>query len=161
MLMGISNRMNVGWLAILAAIFLSSLQDSFFSFASTTSEAMFQKYVIENYGTPDHGWRRASGQILDYPFAADERSLRNGSELYQKHCSLCHGDAGKGDGSHAKNLSKMPANLQDVVKRRNEYHIFLQISGGRDEMPAGSSYLSERDRWDIVNYIENFKVTSL
>lgn len=128
--------------------------------ACARGEALFEKYVIQTYGDRDHGWRRASGTILENPVLADERSMQKGAELFKSHCSVCHGDEGKGDGPYANKLSPAPANLQDLVKNRNEYHIFLQITGGRDGMPIGATYLSDRDRWDIVNYIETFKANS-
>lgn len=124
--------------------------------ACSTSQKSFEEYVIKKYGEPEHGWRRASGVILKNPVPADERSLTNGSNLYQRICSGCHGVAGLGDGVHAKSMSPPPANLQLTAALKTESHIFMQISLGREGMPMGNKSLEVKDRWDIVNFVKSF-----
>lgn len=47
--------------------------------------------------------------------ASDAISLNQemGKTLYHEHCSICHGENGRGDGVLAQRLTRMPANLAD------------------------------------------------
>ncbi|MCX7608163.1 MAG: cytochrome c [Anaerolineales bacterium] len=94
------------------------------------------------------------------PIPADEISLARGAQLYNIHCSHCHGLTGQGDGPIAPFLEKRkPANLtSDVVQNKSDGALFLVISNGvPGSMPALNENLTVRDRWDVVNYIRTLK----
>lgn len=109
--------------------------------------------LIEKYGDSRHGWRHESGYMKENPVAADERSLVNGQKLYKANCSPCHGNKGRGDGILVPRLVTKPRDLTRFEGDRTDFHIYLQISLGDGVMP-GRSELSEKDRWDIVNYVQ-------
>jgi mono/diheme cytochrome c family protein len=71
----------------------------------------------------------------------------------------CHGPAGKGDGPAAATLERngvriRPGNLSDPkMWQQSDGAIFWKISEGKTPMPAWSQTLSEKQRWQIVNYV--------
>ena len=109
--------------------------------------------VMEQYSDPHHGWRRMDGKIISNPVQADTRSLSNGQKKFIEFCAPCHGKSGLGDGSYASGLKKKPADLQKAARLKSDHHLYLQIEQGIQDMPRWKSTLNERDRWDIVNYI--------
>lgn len=109
--------------------------------------------VIAKYGDSRHGWHKSSGAMKENPVKADERSLQNGSKLFEANCAPCHGGKGRGNGPIAKNSKTSPADLTQMRGDSSDYHIFLQIALGDGEMPDRAE-LSDRDKWDIVNFIQ-------
>lgn len=83
-----------------------------------------------------------------------------GAPLYAQHCSVCHGDAGAGDGPAGIGLSPPPANLRDAARldRLSLYDIYTTLGLGIDgtEMPAFADQLDDRQRWDVATYIAGF-----
>ncbi|EPJ77125.1 putative lead uptake protein [Pseudomonas sp. CFII64] len=83
-----------------------------------------------------------------------------GAPLYAQHCSVCHGDAGAGDGPAGIGLEPPPANLRDAARldRLSLYDIYntlgLGVSG--TDMPAFADQLDDRQRWDVATYIAGF-----
>lgn len=138
-------------------IFFSGYVILFFATGCVQSQALFEKHVIEAYGNPEHGWRRATGGIIENPVVADERSIENGRKLYQQHCAMCHGSEGLGNGPSAASLKPKPANLQEAIRKKGDYHVFLQIEGGREGMPVWAESLKERDIWDLVNHVKTLR----
>ena len=83
-----------------------------------------------------------------------------GAPLYAQHCSVCHGDAGAGDGPAGVGLTPPPANLRDVARqdRLSLYAIYNTLGMGVEgtDMPAFADQLDERQRWDLATYIASF-----
>ena len=95
------------------------------------------------------------------PVEASEAALLKGRALFQKHCTSCHGDKGKGDGP-AEHFANEPAtDLTDgaAQARWTDGEIFWKISTGRREhadviMPALANKVpSEEDRWKVVLFV--------
>jgi mono/diheme cytochrome c family protein len=93
------------------------------------------------------------------PVKSDGESLKNGKELWGKHCSSCHGKAGAGDGSKAAQLeTEMQDFAKDVVQKQSDGSMFYKILEGRDEMPTFKKKIpDESDIWSLVNYIRTLK----
>ncbi|VVN95117.1 hypothetical protein PS858_02734 [Pseudomonas fluorescens] len=83
-----------------------------------------------------------------------------GAPLYAQHCSVCHGDAGAGDGPAGVGLTPPPANLRDVARqdRLSLYAIYNTLGMGVEgtDMPAFADQLDDRQRWDLATYIASF-----
>jgi mono/diheme cytochrome c family protein len=86
-------------------------------------------------------------------------ALRKGRALFQRHCTACHGDKGKGDGpagADARDLTD-PA----VQQRLTDGEIFWKIGTGRkredDElaMPAFARQIGAQDRWKLVRFVRS------
>jgi len=102
-----------------------------------------------------------AGQPPANPVPADEVSLQRGEILYQLHCALCHGQTGQGDGSVVefwREGARRPANLTEA--RFAEYpdgSIYRIISQGFATMPPLRENLTERQRWDVINYVHSLQ----
>mgnify|MGYP006168469295 CR=1 FL=1 len=83
-----------------------------------------------------------------------------GAPLYAQHCSVCHGDAGAGDGPAGVGLTPPPANLRDAQRldRLSLYAIYNTLGMGVEgtDMPAFADQLDDRQRWDLATYIASF-----
>ncbi|UVK98601.1 FTR1 family protein [Pseudomonas sp. B21-048] len=83
-----------------------------------------------------------------------------GAPLYAQQCSVCHGDAGAGDGPAGVGMTPPPANLRDAVRldRLSLYAIYNTLGMGVEgtDMPAFADQLDDRQRWDLATYIASF-----
>jgi high-affinity iron transporter len=83
-----------------------------------------------------------------------------GAPLYAQHCSVCHGDAGAGDGPAGIGLTPPPANLRDAPRldRLSLYDIYNTLGLGIEgtDMPSFADQLDDRQRWDVATYIASF-----
>ena len=97
------------------------------------------------------------------PVAAD---LEAGKKLYQRYCTQCHGDEGKGDGPAADLLYPRPRDFtMAIFKVRTtlsgqlptDHDLFRSISDGLTgtAMPAWKKYLTEQERWQLVHYVKS------
>jgi mono/diheme cytochrome c family protein len=94
------------------------------------------------------------------PIQADESSIARGTELYDIHCKMCHGQTFEGNGPIGPFLANRPANLTSpVVQSKSDGSIFLTISNGVEgKMPPLNENLLVTDRWDLVNFIRTLTV---
>lgn len=94
------------------------------------------------------------------PIEADEASLARGSELFEIHCKMCHGQTAEGNGPIAPFLANKPANLTSpIVQSKSDGSIFLTITNGVEgKMPPMNENLLVTDRWDLVNFIRTLTV---
>ena len=83
-----------------------------------------------------------------------------GAPLYVQHCSVCHGDAGAGDGPAGVGLTPPPSNLRDSARmdHLSLYAIYSTLGLGIEgtDMPTFADQLDERQRWDLATYIAGF-----
>jgi mono/diheme cytochrome c family protein len=98
------------------------------------------------------------------PVAASDEAHKRGRMLYQRHCAMCHGDKGKGDGPaarlHAERSKRAPQDLSDakVQAAMTDGEVFWKIStglkeGGQIIMPTFSEEIpKDEDRWKLVLY---------
>jgi mono/diheme cytochrome c family protein len=97
--------------------------------------------------------------VVPNPVTADQVSIERGEELFRINCVLCHGNAGKGDGPVASHLQNKPFDLTSFpIHSFSDGGIFFAISTGvPGKMPALNENLTERERWDVVNYVRTLK----
>jgi mono/diheme cytochrome c family protein len=85
--------------------------------------------------------------------------VKEGSMLYQKHCAVCHGAEGMGDGEAGKSLNPSPALLAYLVQRPqsvDEYLVWTISDGGKafgTAMPAFKGTLAEEEIWKIITFM--------
>lgn len=91
------------------------------------------------------------------PVPFDAISISNGSIIFAKNCTSCHGHQGAGNGVLAKTLTSPPADLltEPHTARHTAGDFFHWLSYGiaNTQMPDFAQVLTEEDRWDTVNYI--------
>lgn len=100
----------------------------------------------------------AAYEVSQAPLITPDPS--RGAPLYAQHCSVCHGDAGAGDGPAGMGLEPPPANLRDQARmdRMSLYDLFNTLGLGVEgtDMPAFADQLDDRQRWDLASYIAGF-----
>ncbi|WP_243317527.1 quinol:electron acceptor oxidoreductase subunit ActD [Geothrix paludis] len=77
-----------------------------------------------------------------------------GKKVYTNRCEVCHGAVGNGVGSLTAAYGAKPANLQ--AQQFLDYpdgKIYWAIVNGKNSMPSHAPYLSERERWAVVDYV--------
>ena len=111
---------------------------------------VWPKFVIA------HGWQAPSDAAQrTNPIRNSESSIRQGRQIYANHGIGCHGAGGKGNGPIANNLNPQPANLVKRLKNHSEGDFFWKISNGKGSMPGFKDQLSERQIWQVINYIKS------
>ncbi len=91
------------------------------------------------------------------PVRPTDESIKNGERLYNIYCSACHGKTGMGDGEVSKKMVP-PQNLQsDYAKNLSDGYIFATIVGGGAIMPSQKKALTQKEVWDIVNYVRKLQ----
>jgi mono/diheme cytochrome c family protein len=87
------------------------------------------------------------------PVAPDPQSLARGKQLFEIHCTPCHGPTGKGDGPVTPRFIPAPDLTSQPVQAKPDGHFSYYIGYGGAIMPAYGEALSVTDRWDIVNHL--------
>jgi putative copper resistance protein D len=83
-------------------------------------------------------------------------SIARGGTLYAKHCAVCHGASGRGDGPARWSLPRDPA---DLTAQHTADHtagdLFWWVTHGipRSGMPGVEDVMSETERWDVINFV--------
>lgn len=90
---------------------------------------------------------------------SNAESLKDGKELWVKHCQSCHGKTGHGDGPKAANLKTESGNFSlPATQKQPDGSLYYKIAEGRDDMPNFKKKIPEaEDIWSLVNYIRKFK----
>lgn len=99
------------------------------------------------------------------PVPNSDEAQKRGRLMYQRHCAMCHGDKGKGDGPaarlHAERSKRAPQDLTDarVQAGMSDGEIFWKVSVGLKEngqiiMPTFAEEIPrDEDRWKLVHYV--------
>jgi len=104
-------------------------------------------------------WRApARAANLKNPMRSDAASLAAGKAMYTRECASCHGDAGKGNGPDAADLSRPPADFAaPTVAAQSDGELFWKMTEGRKPMPRYARTLRDEERWHVVNYIRSLR----
>ena len=88
------------------------------------------------------------------PFESDPEAVAAGRNLFEQHCSECHGSAGEGS-------KKAPSLRAEEVQNAAPGAIFWIVTNGvvRRGMPVWSK-LPEPQRWQLVSYIKSLGARS-
>ena len=95
--------------------------------------------------------------------AVSAESIQNGAALFKRHCVMCHGATGHGDGPAAKTLKGKLPSLTDktVMAKMTDAQIHETITAGKKtevgNMPALGKRLKPEEITDIVNYLRTLK----
>lgn len=106
--------------------------------------------------------RPAAVQTPPAAAKASAESVANGAALYKRHCVMCHGASGRGDGPAAKFLKGNLPNLSDkaFMSKLTDAQIHEQITKGKKSeignMPALGKRLKSEEISDIVHYVRTY-----
>jgi mono/diheme cytochrome c family protein len=116
-----------------------------------TGKEASQKAEVQAWSIPP----KAAGKRNPVP--ADGQSFARGKEHYTAECLVCHGPAGKGDGPKASELGRSPSDLSSpTIEQQTDGELFWKTTAGKTPMPSFKAKFSDKQRWDIVNYIRTF-----
>ncbi len=95
-----------------------------------------------------------SANKLQNPLKGIIESAKKGGKLFNQICFECHGDNGGGDGPSAYMFDPKPANLASKkVQEQSDGALFWKISEGNGAMPSNKETFTEKERWQLVNFI--------
>lgn len=132
--------------------------------------------VIEYIKTFSSRWHEQSLQksfVLPPERAINPDALKQGRQIFEQICAMCHGQTGGGDGPAAEALTDawgypvrpanftLPAGEPGGVKLgHNAGHIFsvIMTGVGGTPMPPFADTFSNEEIWDIVHYVQSLRV---
>ena len=100
-----------------------------------------------------------AGKNLKNPLEQSEKNLEDGAVLFQKFCTHCHGEQGKGDGKlvQLELYGGVPDYTSEDLKDLPEGKIFHSITHGKNSMGSHAGQLSIEERWKLVLYVQNLQ----
>ncbi len=91
--------------------------------------------------------------------ANDSAWIAYGQEMYTRHCFVCHGTEGAGDGP-VIGPDVFPMGMSLITGNapgRSDGYIYGIIRVGRGLMPAYGGRTTDAERWAIVNYVRRLQ----
>ena len=91
---------------------------------------------------------------------ATPESVENGRQMYMTYCAVCHGKDGKAETLITAKGVPAPA-IEGMLSALPESYLYNKVRYGsfyqepRGRMPAYGGQTSQKDRWDIVNYLKS------
>ncbi|MBI1940352.1 MAG: cytochrome c [Acidobacteria bacterium] len=91
------------------------------------------------------------------PVTFTEVSVARGKKIYATQCAMCHGEKGDGKGDIVEEMGINPPDFTKpgALKKRSDGELFAIIGVGSPVMPGQAKRLSDRHRWQIVNYLRS------
>ncbi|WFB37010.1 cytochrome c [Kiritimatiellota bacterium B12222] len=97
-------------------------------------------------------------QAQTYPFPITADDLNRGEEMYNIHCSVCHGKSGHGNGMVVRRgYKEAPSYHRDVLRNAPPGYFIGVINNGFGQMASYSHQIPVEDRWRIVAYIQTLQ----
>ena len=94
------------------------------------------------------------------PLTADDpAALALGKVMYDRHCMVCHGTQGRGDGPiiGQGKFPLAPTLVADNALTLSDGYIYGIIRAGRGLMPAYGARLTHTERWAVVTYVNQLQ----
>jgi mono/diheme cytochrome c family protein len=91
------------------------------------------------------------------PVPRDSASLARGKLLFDTYCIVCHGPAGRADGTVVPKFVPPPDFALEVTRQRSDGYIYAMIKQGRGIMPKYGDKIRGVDRWHVVNYVRKLQ----
>lgn len=92
--------------------------------------------------------------------AAGTGDAAKGKLLFDKHCLVCHGPRGKGDGPTGRALIPPASDFTADASRKKsstELRRIIEQGSPRTAMPAWKGQLSEEQLSDVASYVESLR----
>jgi mono/diheme cytochrome c family protein len=130
-----------------------------FAFVSVSLQAHEKEEKKQSGGHDEWGVPKEAVERSN-PLPSTPESVMQGKDLFQKHCVLCHGQSGLGDGPAAAGLKTKPSNLAEAAAHHSDGELAWKIETGLAPMPGWKGILTEEQTWDVVNYIRSLAKAS-
>ncbi|QMU66635.1 MAG: c-type cytochrome [Flavobacteriaceae bacterium] len=107
------------------------------------------------YADTNADYERAK-QTLKSPLEKNEKNLENGKKMYAIYCTSCHGKKGDGNGvlSQRGKFEGIPNYKDRDLTEGNIYHVIIY---GKNLMGSHASQLTDKERWQVVQYVEQLR----
>ncbi|NIJ46328.1 cytochrome c553 [Wenyingzhuangia heitensis] len=112
-------------------------------------------HIPYEYPDTNEGYENAK-QNLKSPLTAADLDSENAKNLYTIYCSVCHGKKGDGQGDLVKRekFLGIPNYKDRDVTEGSIYHVIMH---GRNMMGSHASQLNEKERWLIVQHVQELR----
>ena len=113
-----------------------------------------ENQAISILGDVAVAFRQVKNPTIDH-----ENSIKRGEEMFVKNCAKCHGLNGNGYGVVAHGFTTWPRQLWvwNNADTSADGYLFWILENGKSDMPPWGLVLSEKERWDLINYIKTIK----
>ena len=113
--------------------------------------------VPYEYANTNDDYARAKAELTS-PLEASEKNLENGKKMYSIYCATCHGKKGDGQGvlSQREKIAGVPP-YNDAARNITAGSIYHVIMYGKGVMGSHASQLTNKERWQIVQYVEQLR----
>lgn len=102
--------------------------------------------------------QRAGLELVNPMSARQPSALARGAAVFATYCEICHGPAGKGDGTVAqRGYPAPPSLLAPKALALPDGQIFHIITFGQANMPSYASQIDREDRWKVVLYVRTLQ----
>ena len=107
--------------------------------------------VPYEYSNSNAAYEKAKANLTS-PLVQDEISLEKGKKMYTIYCVSCHGKKGDGNGylSQAEKFIGIPSYKDRDITEGSIYHVIMH---GKNLMGSHASQLTNKERWQIVQYV--------
>ncbi len=107
------------------------------------------------YENTNDGYNKAKAELKS-PLKASEENLENGKKMYTIYCAVCHGKKGDGDGilNQRDKFSGIPNYADRDITEGSIYYVIMY---GRNLMGSHASQLNNKERWQVVQYVEKLR----
>lgn len=115
--------------------------------------------VVYEYPDSEDGYQMAKDS-LHSSIDINDMNLKNGEHLYTIYCAICHGDKGDGMGTLVENekFLGVPNYKDREITDGSIYHVILY---GRNLMGSHASQLNDKERWQVVQYVDQLRADLL
>lgn len=105
--------------------------------------------------------RDADGSLVaTMPVPVTAELLARGQERYSIYCTVCHGDAGDGNGvimvgnnGQGYGYVRAPSFHLERLQQETDGHFYNVVANGINNMPGYAAQIPVADRWAIVAYV--------
>ena len=88
------------------------------------------------------------------PMKPDAATLARGEAVFRNFCQVCHGPAGRGDGTVAqRGFPAPPSLLAPKARNYTDGQIFHIVTFGQNNMPSYATQVDSDDRWRAVLFV--------
>lgn len=100
---------------------------------------------------------RDDTEDLTNPVPLTRESAARGKALFLARCSQCHGPEGHGGGPVSRFFPPAPDLAYATVRQRSDGYIWGTIGYGGRAMPPAREGLTDRERWDLVDFVRTIQ----
>lgn len=92
--------------------------------------------------------------LASLPIPIDRPLLTRGRLIFDRHCAVCHGRTGEGNGITTRyGMNPPPTYHSDRLREETDGYIYQVITEGRNTMGPYGGRIAPDDRWAIVAHV--------